>query len=103
MAAPAASRRRPIALVVLDLAAGALVLLFTAVLALVAGGTIGVFPDLWLLVLCALLLITAWFGSLAMFAIRALQRRWAWFWPVLGGVLIVLVFNGGALLQNALL
>lgn len=103
MSAPGAARRRPVALVVLDLAVGAFVLLFTAVLALVAGGTVAVFPDVWLLVLSALLLIVAWFGSLAMFAIRALQRRWSWYWPVLGGVLIVLVFNGGTLLQSALL
>ena len=50
-----------------------------------------------------MLLGVAWFVSLAMFAIRALQRRWAWYGPLRGGALIALVFYGGAALQTALL
>lgn len=103
MGGSAAARRRPVVLVVLDLVVGALVLLFTAVLGLLAGSYVGLFQDAWLLTLCLVLLVAAWFASLAMFAIRALQRRWAWFWPVIGGVALTAVFYGGTLLQTALL
>ncbi len=103
MAAPAARRPRPVVLVVLDLAVGAFVLLFTAVLGLTAGGVVSAFPDAWLLVLCATLLVGAWAASLALYLIRAVQRRWSWFWPVLGGVAIVIVLWAGTLLQSALL
>lgn len=113
--APEPRARRSVALVVLDVVMGAAFAVIGLVFGLVAvavAGQIGHVNDglctagpyegiecdagaLSLLV-NALIFVTviAWALTTGMFVVRLIQRRWAFYWPIIGLVILVVAFYG---------
>ena len=108
-AAPA--RRRSLVLVVLDITVGVIVILFGIVLALGVIVTALSFANLQvtdetlrstIINVMIAVVIFGWAITSGMFVIRAIQRRYAFYWPIIGIIIIVLSFYLGALVVGPL-
>ena len=107
--APARTRSRP--LVILDLSVGIFIALFGLVVSWgiiltalsLPGNYIGgntslasTISTVWVAVA-----IFGWALSSGMFIVRAIQRRYAFFWPIIGIIIVVLSFYIGAFILGS--
>lgn len=102
-AAPRSSR--PLALAIIDIAAGIIVILFGLLLGLIMlatagqirlieGGDVGLRETVTSILTAVI--IFGWAIPSGMFVVRAIQRRYAFYWPIIGIIIIVVAFYAGS-------